>query len=365
MSWMSRELGGWIVGVLVGVVLVASCGMGAAAERSVLMKRFDTLKANSMAAVANGKVETVEAAVVAGGQKIRLVGQAQIAPAPPMIPAGPPLRLGVKICGQLLNGQFVNLTKHKWQRSEQFYLWLETAVPIQLAFFQNYPEGRPPSRQVSPDQRFPSTFATIMPGVPYRFPVLIQMDDDLRDEQVSIVVVRADAQVLPINGATMVSGSAVATASATAVASAIVETQTGVMASAHATATAVGPGGAAAQAQAQAAAGAGGAAAQAQAQAAAGPGGAQASAFAAALGGVVGPGGTLKSAAATQTKSIMAALNNYARFQPKSKSTRMKLSLVAPPPPMAPPISATYGDVEILLMGPGNIAQIELTFHKD
>ncbi|NQT14537.1 MAG: hypothetical protein HQ582_17405, partial [Planctomycetes bacterium] len=51
---MSRELGGWIVGVLVGVVLVASCGTGAAAERSVLMKRFDTLKANSMAAVANG-----------------------------------------------------------------------------------------------------------------------------------------------------------------------------------------------------------------------------------------------------------------------------------------------------------------------
>ena len=96
-----------------------------------------------------------------------------------------------------------------------------------------------------------------------------------------------------------------------------------------------------------------------------GPGGARASGFAAALGGVVGPGGTLKSAAASQTKSIMAELNNYARFQPKSKSTRMKLGLVAPPPPVAPPISTTFGDVEILLMGPGNIAQIELTFHKD
>ena len=348
MFCISRALGGWMVGVL--VVLVASCGVGVAQERDVLMNRFAALKANSMQAIEDGKVETVEAAVVAGGQKIRLVGQAQIAPAPPMIPAGPPLRLGVKICGQLLDGRFVNLTKHKWQRGEPFYLWLETAVPIQLAFFQNYPDGRPPSRQVSPDERFPSTFATIMPGKPYRFPVLIQMDDDLRDELVSIVVVRADAQVLPINGATVVSGNAVATASATAVASAIVETQTGVMASAHATATVGVPGGAAAQAQAAAGAG---------------PGGARASAFAAALGGVVGPGGTLKSAAASQTKSILAALNTYARTQPKSKSGRMKLGLVAPPPPVAPPISTNFGDVEILLMGPGNIAQIELTFHKD
>ena len=341
---MSRGLGVWVLGVL--AVLLTWCGMGEAADRSEMMSRFDALKSNSMAAVKSGNVEMVEATV--GTEKIRLVGQAQIAPVP--MPVGPPLRLGVKIWGQLLDGRFVNLTKHKWQRSEQFYLWLETAVPIQLAFFQNYPEGRPPSRQVSPDQRFPSTFATIMPGAPYRFPVLIQMDDDLRDEQVSIVVVRADSQVLPVNGATVVSGNAVATASATAVANAIVDTQTGAVATAQATATTGVPGGAAAQAQAAAGVG---------------PGGSRASAFAAALGGVVGPGGTLKSSAASQTKSIMAALNTYALTQPKAKSTRMKLGLVAPPPPASPPISTTFGDVEILLMGPGNIAQIELMFHKD
>ena len=158
MSCISRNLGGWMVGLLVGVVLVAWCGLVEAADREELMKRFDVLKANSMQAIESENVKTVE--VTMGAEKIRLVGQAQIAPAPampvaPPLPPGPPLRLGVKVWGQLLDGRFVNLTKHKWQRSEQFYLWLETAVPIQLAFFQNYPDGRPPSRQVSPDERFP------------------------------------------------------------------------------------------------------------------------------------------------------------------------------------------------------------------
>ena len=106
-------------------------------------------------------------------------------------------------------GPYVNVVKHKWQRRERFYLWLETAVPIQLALFQNYPEGLLPSRQVSPDERFASSFATIMPGGPYRFPVLFKTDDDLRDEQVSLVVVRSDAQVLPINGAPVASASVV------------------------------------------------------------------------------------------------------------------------------------------------------------
>ena len=312
------------LGLTATAVLVAGTSYGA--DRSTLMKCFDALRANSLKAIKQGKAETIEMKVTPASGKFRLVGDCEIEPAPPIIPGGLPTCLAVKIWGQPIDsfgqgGAYVNLTKHKWQRRERFYLWLETAVPIQLAFFQNYPEGRPASRQVSPDVRFPETFATIMPGAPYRFPVKIELDDDLRDEQMSLVVVRADSQVLAINGAP------ISSESASAYASAIITTQTGT------------PG----QVAVEVEAGAG---------------------SRPALAGVVGPGGTLKGPVIERTRAVLAELNTYALSQPKTKSARMKLRLL-PPEEEWPEFSKDYNEVSNLLLGPGNLAQIELTLHKD
>ena len=297
------------------------------AERAALQKSYATLKANSLKAIEDGKVETLQTQVK--GTKLTLVGGGQIPPAPPMGPMGPPLRLGVKVWAQLINpagqpGPYVNLEKYPWHRMERFYLWLETAVPLQLALFQNYPEGRPPSRQISPNLAFPQTFATIMPGVPYRFPVMLAMDDDLRDELLSIVVVRADAQVLPINGAPPIT----APAEAAAAASMVIDTNPippGSQITINGTARSrTRP-----------------------------------------LSSMPGPGGVLKDVDITGTKEVTAELHKQARSKPIMKSGRMKLGLVLPPPPAMPVSSPRFEDVAILLMGPGNVAQIELTLHKD
>jgi hypothetical protein len=329
--------------------MLSAGGTSSGQDRQALLKGFDRLKANALQAIQQGKVSMVEAQV--GTQtptKIRLVGPSEIPPVQ-VIENGPPMGLAVKIYGQVLDvagqpGAFINLTKHKWQRKERFFLWLETAVPLQLAVFQNYPQtqGLVPSRQVSPDERFPETFGTILPGQPYRFPVMLEMDDNLIDEIVSFIVVRADAAVLPINGAPVA-----ATATASATATAIVDL--------HGL-----PPGSEVTVATQAQAGAGAAAVTpppAVAPSVAGAG-------ATALSGITGPGGTLKSTVVKQTRDIFKELNDQALVKPATKS-RLKLNLTAPPPPQLPPTSTSYGDVEILMMGPGKVAQIELTFHKD
>lgn len=313
-----------------------------ASERDQLVQCYEQLKAASSKAVEAGDQVRVK-----GGEgpdeKFRLVGNCgAITSVPAPEASQPPLCLGVKIWGQLVDpfgqpGPFVNLVKHKWQRKERFHLWLESAVPVQLALFQNYPEGRPASKQISPDPRFPQTFATIMPGQPYRFPVLIEMDDDLRDELMSLVVVRADTQVLPVNGAPIVS--------ATATATAIINGQT-VAANATATVSGATPGAAVSPPQRPAAGPVPSAAGQASALA---------------LGGVMGPTGMLKGDVAQQTMAVFGELNRLAMEQPE----RTKLQLVGPPPPTAPPASMNAFDVEIVMMGPGRVAQIELTLHKD
>ena len=293
---------------------------------------YDQLKENSLSA-------SQAAARVKGAGGEAKIGL--IAPVPCPDPGQPPLCMGVKIWGQLVDplgnpGPCVNLQKHKWQRSERFYLWLEAAVPVQLSLFQNYPEGRPASRQVSPDPAFPQTFATIPAGQPYRFPALIQMDDDLRDELVSIVVVRADVPVLP-------TATAPAPVSATAVATAVVNAN-GLPAGTRVTVNAAGHA-AVTTAPADPAPAVGAASANAL------------TSFAAAT----GPNGTLKGTDAQNAMQFFGEINAQARKDPE----RMKLRLVAAPPATAPPTSTSPVDVELLMMGPGKVAQIELTFHKD
>ena len=281
-----------------------------------LSKAYDQLKANTLKAMDSGKFE--QKSVNFKGTKLRLVGDCEIDPVviPAITPA--PICMGVKIWGQIVNpdgslGPLVNLTKHKWQKKEQFYLWLDAAVPLQLAVFQNYTDGRPKSKQVSPDEKFPRSFETVVPGTAWKFPVRMEMDDDLIDEQVSIVVVRADTQCLPVNGAP-----ATVTATATATATAIINSN-----------------------------------------------GASAEAGSSSLASVSGPGGTLKGSLAKSTRSVFKQINDQLLAKPATKNASHKLRLVAAPPAQAPAESQVQQDVEILMMGAGNIAQIELTFHKD
>jgi hypothetical protein len=222
------------------------------------------------------------------------------------------------------------LQKYRWQRSERFYLWLDTAVPLQLSIFQNYPDGRPESRQVTPDERYPATFATIMPGRPFRYPVLLQADDDLRDEIVSIIVVRADTGVLPCNGAQAVAVATGAGAAATAVsgnaaAQAIVDTVI--------RRDQIPPGG-------------------------------QVRIHAGAMAAVASQG-VMKGDVIEMNNAVFKGLNEAVRKGPLEKGGPADKLGVVSGNPVAVASATNAEDVDILLLGPGNIAQIELTFHKD
>ncbi len=101
-------------------------------------------------------------------------------------------KLGVKVWFELSDGTLVNPTKRKWSPKERFYIHVQSAVPVYVALFQNYPESRPTTRQVYPDKGFPDSFKALQAGQETKLPVLFEMDDDTRDEIVSMVVVRAD-----------------------------------------------------------------------------------------------------------------------------------------------------------------------------
>lgn len=101
--------------------------------------------------------------------------------------------LGVKVWFTLENGTCFNPVKRKMGVKEKFYVHLQSAVPVCVSLFQNYPESRPESKQVYPDKQYADSFKVIQAGVATRLPVVFEMDDDTRDEIMAMVVVRADA----------------------------------------------------------------------------------------------------------------------------------------------------------------------------
>ncbi len=102
-----------------------------------------------------------------------------------------------------LTNKKVHLGKHRWAPKELFAIFFETSVPVQIGFYQDYerePGGEEPrpSRQVLPDPRMPESYQTVQPGKPFRFPVNIRLDDNYKDELMSLVIVTAgDYQDLP------------------------------------------------------------------------------------------------------------------------------------------------------------------------
>ncbi|MDO4551746.1 MAG: hypothetical protein Q4C96_10910 [Planctomycetia bacterium] len=103
-----------------------------------------------------------------------------------------PSKLGIKVWFELTDGTLVNPTKREWKPREKFYIHIQSAVPVYVGLYQNYPESRPTSRQIYPDKKYPESFKAIQPGQATKLPVLFEMDDDMRDEIMSMVVVRSD-----------------------------------------------------------------------------------------------------------------------------------------------------------------------------
>ncbi len=304
------------VSFMAAAVAAIAADSARAGDRGEMLKRFEQLKSNSLRAMRGSGIARTDRPGEGRPQPKPILVAPDVPPADPLTQGEPEIRLAVKIWGELAaTGQKVNLTKHRWNPKERFWLWIESAVPLQMAVFQNYPEGRPRSRQVSPDERFPKSFDTIVPGKPFRFPVMFQMDDDLRDEQVSFVFARSDF-VLPATADVV---------SATASASVVIDTQglpdgCRVIADAFAVASPQR----------------------------------DPSAVASAIGGMQEPDGTLKGNAMREIQRKMALAKSGLE---KAAVSQAKLDLVAPP-------SADARDVEIMFWGPGNLAQIELTLFK-
>lgn len=179
------------------------------ANRTNLEKSFNQLTANCFAGMKEA-LRNAEQARVDGADKDLSLAKFRIAEV--QVPNAPtsasmsgstsgtsssssstmPSSLGVRVWFELTDGTMFNPNKRKWSNKEQFYIHIQTSVPIYVSLYQNYPDSRPASRQIYPDKKYPEGFKVLQPGQSTRLPVLFETDDDLRTEIMSIVVVRAD-----------------------------------------------------------------------------------------------------------------------------------------------------------------------------
>jgi len=135
----------------------------------------------------------------------------------PVTVASTTYNLGIKVWFSLEDGTVFNPVKRKMAPKERFYVHIQSAVPVYVSLFQNYPESRPESKQVYPDAKHPDTLKVIQANVATKLPVPFEMDDDTRDEIMAMVVVRADApqiQATLVTTTTTTTGTATTTPSA-------------------------------------------------------------------------------------------------------------------------------------------------------
>jgi len=136
----------------------------------------------------------------------------------PVTVASNTYNLGIKVWFSLEDGTAFNPVKRKMAPKERFYVHIQSAVPVFVSLFQNYPESRPESKQVYPDKDHPDTLKVIQANVATRLPVPFVMDDDTRDEIMAMVVVRADdpkIQATLVTTTTTIAGSTTPAASTT------------------------------------------------------------------------------------------------------------------------------------------------------
>ena len=100
--------------------------------------------------------------------------------------------LAVKVWFTDIQGNPYNPTKHRFNPKERFDIWICSNVPVVVSLFQNYQEDRPDSRLVYPVKDNPVTYQPLKAFVPVKIPVSFEMDDDMRNEIMSIVVSKGD-----------------------------------------------------------------------------------------------------------------------------------------------------------------------------
>jgi hypothetical protein len=102
-------------------------------------------------------------------------------------------------------GKKVHLSKYAWRPKERMHLYFETSTPVYLGFYQDAVDsgGKLTARtKVLPAPAFTQSYKVIEPNQKFRFPVTIELDDDLQDEIMSIVFVTAGDPDLPIPNTT-------------------------------------------------------------------------------------------------------------------------------------------------------------------
>ncbi len=177
--------------------------------RDNLEKSFNQLTANCFAGMKEALRNTEQARVNGADKDLSLakfrIAEVQVPSAPTSVSmsgstsstssnasSSMPSSLGIRVWFELTDGTMFNPNKRKWTNKEQFYIHVQTSVPVYVSLYQNYPDSRPASRQIYPDKKYPEGFKVLQPGQGTRLPVLFETDDDMRTEIMSIVVVRAD-----------------------------------------------------------------------------------------------------------------------------------------------------------------------------
>ena len=98
----------------------------------------------------------------------------------------------IRVWFELADGRYVDPRFYRWAPGELFYVHVQSATPVYVALYQNFPGRGMMSRQVYPDPRFPHSYQIIAPGVSTRLPVMFRTDMNFNPEYMSIVVSRAD-----------------------------------------------------------------------------------------------------------------------------------------------------------------------------
>lgn len=114
-----------------------------------------------------------------------------------------PSEMAVKVWFTDAQGNPYNPTKHRFNPKERFSIWLQASCPVTVAIFQNYLTDRPESRLVYPIKGKAVTYQPLQANVPVRIPIDFQMDDDMRDEIMSIVFAKTNLNIPAVNEALM------------------------------------------------------------------------------------------------------------------------------------------------------------------
>ncbi|MDO4587756.1 MAG: hypothetical protein Q4C95_10735 [Planctomycetia bacterium] len=99
-------------------------------------------------------------------------------------------KLAVKVWFELTDGTCVNPTQKIWKSKERCYVHVHAAAAGYVFLFQNDPKLT--SKQIYPDGEFVKKSEIIQPDQSTRLPVVFQMDDDDKDEKISLIFIRAD-----------------------------------------------------------------------------------------------------------------------------------------------------------------------------